>query len=66
MTLSPGANPEWLESEKEMEVLPAAMGWPPGAVAFCQKHSKRKNIDTADRERKDDVSYVVLPTLCGQ
>lgn len=39
-TLPPPAYPEWLESEKVMGALPAAMDWPPGAGAFCRIHSK--------------------------
>lgn len=33
--LPPPAYPEWLEYWKEMEVLPASMDRPPGAVASC-------------------------------
>lgn len=53
VSLPPPAYPEWLESEKEMEALPAAKDWPPGAVAFCQTQSRGKNTDKLLREEHE-------------
>lgn len=52
--LPPPAYLEWLESEKEMEALPAAMAWPPGAVAFCEIQSSggKHEFNWERRKRK--------------